>query len=58
MLYTLNLTYTVLSVNYTSIKLEEEIKFFFKKVNVRNFPVGPVVKTPCSQYRRPEFDPW
>ena len=24
----------------------------------RDFPGGPVVKTPCSQCRGPGFDPW
>ena len=24
----------------------------------RDFPGGPVVKTPCSQCRGPRFDPW
>ena len=24
----------------------------------KDFPGGPMVKTPCSQCKRPEFDPW
>ena len=27
-------------------------------VSHREFPSGPVVKTLCSQYRTPRFDPW
>jgi len=28
------------------------------KTGKRNFPGSPVAKTPCSQYSRPESDPW
>ena len=29
-----------------------------KKHCGRDFPGGPVAKSPCSQYRGPGFDPW
>ena len=29
-----------------------------KKAGFGDFPGGAVVKTPCSQYRGPGFDPW
>ena len=29
-----------------------------KKCMLRDFPGGPVVKTPCSQCRGHGFDPW
>ena len=28
------------------------------KIKLRDFPGGPVAKMPCSQWRRPGFDPW
>ena len=39
-----------------SVSLEIEYDFF-KKGNVRDFPGGPVVKTPCSHCRGLGFDP-
>ena len=30
----------------------------FKKRKEGGFPGGPVAKTPCSECRRPRFDPW
>ena len=29
-----------------------------KKKKPRDYPDGPVAKTPCSQSREPGFDPW
>ena len=28
------------------------------KLEIRDFPGGAVVRTPCSQCREPGFDPW
>ena len=28
------------------------------RTKIKNFPGGPVAKTPRSQYRGPRFDPW
>ena len=27
-------------------------------MSFRDFPGGPMVKTPCTQFRGPGFDPW
>ena len=37
---------------------ESEIIELGMKQFIRDFPGGPVVKTPCSQCRRLRFDPW
>ena len=31
---------------------------YFKNNFTGDFPTGPVVQTPCSQYKGPEFNPW
>ena len=37
------------------MQLKSNIKIL---INLKDFPGGPVVKTPCSQCRGPGFDPW
>ena len=32
--------------------------FYFKNNFTGDLPTGPVVQTPCSQYKGPEFSPW
>ena len=50
--------YTVTPQIYT----EECMKYSESTVDIRDsrmgFPVGTVVKTPCSQYSGPGFNPW
>ena len=42
---------TDLNVKHKSIKLLED--------NIEEgFPGGPRARTPCSQFRRPRFNPW
>ena len=45
---------------FTSIHLQnsQEEKGNSKNQELRDFPVGPVVKTPCFQCRGRRFDPW
>ena len=31
---------------------------YFKNNFIGDFPTGPVVQTPCFQYKGPEFNPW
>ena len=31
---------------------------FKKKIQAKDFPGSPVVKTPCSQFKGPRFSPW
>ena len=38
--------------------VSQSLFLFFKIKDIRDFPSGPVAKTPCSQYREPRFDPW
>ena len=40
----------------TKIPRAKKKKKLSKKI--RDFPGGPVAKTPCSQCRGPRFDPW
>ena len=37
---------------------EESTMEAHKRNQLRDFPGGPAVKTPCSQCRGPRFDPW
>ena len=37
-------------------KIKKDQRYLNK--DIRDFPGGPVAKTPVSQYREPRFDPW
>ena len=38
--------------------VSEDLTFEVKRNSLRNFPGGPVVKTPCFHCRGQGFDPW
>ena len=40
------------------MKVKEESEKAGLKLNIQDFPCGPVAKTLCSQCRGPGFDPW
>ena len=37
---------------------KRNIRTLFHKKSLRDFPAGPVIKTPCSQCRGHRFGPW
>ena len=47
-----------LEVIARTIRQEKEITDIQIKKEVRDFPIGTVVKSPCSQCRGPGFNPW
>ena len=49
------IVWLVLKENYPSRKVRMMV---IRNVYSKDFPAGPVAKSPCSQYRGLGFDPW
>ena len=51
-------TYEKYPVAREKLKREEKWTYFIKSCSYWDFPVNPLVKSPCSQWKGYGFDPW
>ena len=46
------------SSSFMVTKIGNQLSVYIRVTHSRDFPAGPVVKTPCFHFRGCEFDPW